>query len=65
MAYGILEDKYREDAAVKEMLPVIVKAVNASMKRDSASGDSYNVAVIDEKGYRDLTDKEKKQLLAD
>jgi 20S proteasome alpha/beta subunit len=47
------------------MLPVIVKAVNASMKRDSASGDSFNVAVIDEKGYRDLTDKEKKQLLAD
>jgi proteasome beta subunit len=65
VAYGILEDKYREGAAVKEMLPVIVKAVNASMKRDSASGDSFNVAVIDEKGYRDLTDKEKKQLLAD
>jgi proteasome beta subunit len=65
VAYGILEDKYREGAAVKEMLPVVVKAVNASMKRDSASGDSFNVAVIDEKGYRDLTDKEKKQLLAD
>jgi proteasome beta subunit len=65
VAYGILEDKYREGAAGKEMLPVIVKAVNASMKRDAASGDSFNVAVIDEKGYRDLTDKEKKQLLAD
>jgi len=65
VAYGILEDKYHEDAAVKEMLPVIVKAVNASMKRDAASGDSFNVVVIDEKGYRDLTEKEKKQLLAD
>jgi proteasome beta subunit len=65
VAYGILEDKYREGAAVKEMLPVIVKAVNASMKRDSASGDSFNVAVVDEKGYRDLTDKEKRQLLVD
>jgi len=65
VAYGILEDKYLEGAAVKEMLPVIVKAVNASMKRDAASGDSYNVVVIDEKGYRDLTEKEKKQLLAD
>jgi proteasome beta subunit len=65
VAYGILEDKFREDSTVKEMLPVIVKAVNASMKRDAASGDSYNVAVIDEKGYRDLTDKEKKQLLGD
>jgi proteasome beta subunit len=65
VAYGILEDKYKVDFPVKEMLPVIVKAVNAAMKRDSASGDSFNVAVIDAKGYRDLTDKEKRQLLAD
>lgn len=65
VAYGILEDKYREGAALTEMLPVVVKAVNASMKRDAASGDSYNVAVIDEKGYRDLSEKEKKHLLAD
>ena len=65
VAYGILEEKYKEDVPVREMLPVIVKAVDAAMKRDSASGDSFNVAVIDAKGYRDLTDKEKKQLLAD
>jgi len=65
IAYGILEDKYKEDVPVKEMLPVIVKAVNAAMKRDSASGDSFNVAVIDAKGYKDLTEKEKKQLLVD
>jgi len=65
VAYGILEDKYKDGVSVKEMLPVIVKAVDAAMKRDSASGDSFNVAVIDAKGYRDLTDKEKKQLLAD
>lgn len=65
LAYGILEEKYKDDVPVREMLPVIVKAVDAAMKRDSASGDSFNVAVIDAKGYRDLTDKEKKQLLAD
>ncbi len=65
IAYGILEDKYRESASVKEMLPVIVKAVNASMKRDSASGDSFNIVVIDSKGYRELGEKEKKQLLVD
>ena len=65
IVYGILEDKYKEDMSVKELLPVVVKAVNAAMKRDSASGDSYNVAVIDNKGYRELTEKEKKQLLAD
>ena len=65
VAYGILEDKFMDGAHVKEMLPVVIKAVNAAMKRDSASGDNYNVAVIDSKGYRDLNEKEKKQLLSD
>jgi len=64
IAYGVLEDKFKENMFAKETLPVIVKAVDSAMKRDSASGDSFNVAVIDEKGYRELTKEEKKQLLA-
>lgn len=63
IAYGILEDKYREGVSVKEFLPTIVKAVNSAMKRDAASGDSFNVAVINEKGYRELAEDEKKKLL--
>lgn len=63
IAYGILEDKYRENMSVKELLPVVAKAVNAAMKRDAASGDSFNIAIIDENGYRELTDEEKKVLL--
>jgi proteasome beta subunit len=64
IAYGVLEDKYREGMSVNELLPTIVRAVNAAMKRDVASGDSYNVTVIDENGYRELTDEEKSKLLA-
>lgn len=64
IAYGVLEDKYREDMSITELLPTIVKAVNAAMKRDVASGNSYNVTVIDENGYRELTDEEKSKLLA-
>jgi proteasome beta subunit len=63
IAYGVLEDKFREDMSVKELLPIVAKAVNAAMKRDAASGDSFNIAIIDEKGYRELTDEEKKELL--
>jgi proteasome beta subunit len=62
IAYGVLEDKYREDMPVEKLLPTIVKAVNAAMKRDIASGNSYNVTVIDNKGYRELTDEEKSKL---
>lgn len=64
IAYGILEDMFKEDMSAKEILPVIVKAVDSAMKRDAASGDSFNVAVIDVKGYQELTKEEKKQLLA-
>jgi len=64
IAYGVLEDKYREGVSINELLPIIVKAVNAAMKRDIASGNSYNVTVIDENGYRELTDEEKSKLLA-
>jgi len=63
IAYGILEDMYREGMTVNEMLPIIVKAVNAAMKRDIASGNSYNVTVIDTNGYRELSEEEKKNLL--
>jgi proteasome beta subunit len=65
IAYGILEDRYKENVSVKEFLPIIVKAVNSAMKRDAASGDNFNVAVIDDKGYRELPDEMKKKLLAD
>lgn len=63
IAYGILEDRFKENMPTEEALHVIAKAVDSAMKRDAASGDSFNVAVIDVKGYRELTKDEKKQLL--
>ncbi|MEM3616562.1 MAG: archaeal proteasome endopeptidase complex subunit beta [Candidatus Bathyarchaeia archaeon] len=64
IAYGVLEDKFREGMSVAEALPIIVRAVDSAMKRDTASGDSFNVAVVDANGYRELTNEEKKKLLA-
>lgn len=64
IAYGVLEDKYREDMTIEGLLPIIVKAVNSAMKRDVASGNNYNVTVIDKTGYRELTANQKSQLLA-
>jgi len=63
VAYGVLEDKYVEDASVEELLPIVVKAVDAAMKRNAGTGDSFDVTVIDEKGYRELTSTEKKKIL--
>ena len=33
------------------------------MKRDVASGNNYNIIVINEQGYKELTDEEKAKLL--
>jgi proteasome beta subunit len=65
IAYGVLEDKYKKGANVKDMLPTVVRAVDSAMKRDAASGDSFDIAIINEKGFRELNDKEKKGILAD
>jgi proteasome beta subunit len=64
IAYGVLEDKYREGMTIEELLPIIVKAVNAAMKRDVASGNNYNIIIIDKEGYRELAEAEKSKLLA-
>lgn len=63
IAYGVLEDKYRESSMIQEILPVVVRAVDSAMKRDAASGDSFDLVVIDKKGYRELDNEAKKNIL--
>jgi proteasome beta subunit len=62
-AYGVLEAEFSENSSVQEMLPVVVRAVDAAMKRDVNSGDSFDVAVIDGSGFRELTLEEKQKVL--
>jgi len=63
IAYGILEDNYCEGKTICELLPTVAKAVNAAMKRDVASGNSYNIIIIDRYGYKEMTVEEKNKLL--
>lgn len=62
IAYGILEDKYNEDVKIKEFISIVVKAVRSAMKRDTASGDSFDVVIIDENGIKELSDEEKESI---
>ncbi|HUO41596.1 MAG TPA: archaeal proteasome endopeptidase complex subunit beta [Methylomirabilota bacterium] len=64
VAYGVLEPGYKEGMSVKEAIPLVVTAVTSAMKRDSASGDSFDVAVISKEGYRELSEEEKKAVHA-
>jgi len=65
IAYGVLEGAYDRGKGVDELLPIVVRAVCSAMKRDVASGDSFDVAVITKQGYRELTEEEKKRLSKD
>ncbi len=63
IAYGVLEDKYKEGTKIGDLLSIVMRAVDSAMKRDTFSGDSFDLSVIDEEGYRELSDKEKDHLL--
>jgi proteasome beta subunit len=62
-AYGVLEAQFKEDSTVDEILSVVVRAVDSAMKRDVASGDSFDVAIINDEGFRELAPEEKKSIL--
>ncbi len=62
-AYGVLESQFKEDSLVEDMIKIVVKAVDSAMKRDIASGNSFDVAVINDEGFRELSLDEKKNIL--
>jgi len=63
IAYGILESEYKDGLMLEKGVTIAVKAVTSAMKRDSASGDNFDVVIIDKKGYRELSEEEKKSIL--
>ena len=59
--FGVLEDHYREDMTVEEGIDLAIRAITAAMKRDSASGNGIDVAVITPDGFKLLSDDEVKK----
>jgi proteasome beta subunit len=56
--YGILEDHYRKGLSTAEGINLAIRSIHAAMKRDAASGNGIDVAVITKKGYKQLTEEE-------
>jgi len=52
MAYGVLETNYKENMSEEEGINLTMKALNAAIQRDSASGEGIDIFVIDKKGIR-------------
>ncbi|MFO8050982.1 MAG: archaeal proteasome endopeptidase complex subunit beta [Thermoplasmatota archaeon] len=57
-AYGVLEDNYQDGLKTTDGIDLAIKALNAAMRRDSASGNGYDIVVIDKKGWKAVEEKE-------
>jgi proteasome beta subunit len=64
VAYGVLEAEFKEGQPAAKVYPLAVKALIAAMRRNAATGDSFDVAVLDKSGFREISEQEKDRLLA-
>lgn len=64
VAYGLLEEEYRDDLTVEEAKVVALRAVKAAITRNIGTGDGINVSIIDKDGFRLLTKEQKKAIIA-
>ena len=58
VAYGVLEDRFRDDLSVDEGLEVAIRVIKAAAERDTYSGNGFLVAKVDKNGF-EMLDKEK------
>jgi len=54
VAYGVLEDYYREDLTVEEAVEIAKKAIRTAILRDSATGDGIDVTIIGKDSYKEM-----------
>ena len=63
VAYGLLEEEYKEDVTVENAKTIALRAVKAAITRNIGTGDGINVAVIDKNGFRLLNNEQKKAII--
>jgi proteasome beta subunit len=64
VAYGILEEEFEEGMTTMKAYPLAAKAIIAATRRNVATGDHFDVAILDNQGFRELSEQEKDKLLA-
>jgi proteasome beta subunit len=64
VAYGVLEEEFEEGMTTTKAYPLAAKAIIAATRRNVATGDHFDVAILDKQGFRELSEQEKDKLLA-
>ncbi len=63
VAYGLLEEEYKDDLTVDDAKIIALRAVKAAITRNIGTGDGINVAIIDKNGFRLLSNEQKKAII--
>lgn len=63
VAYGLLEEEYKEDLTIEKAKQIALRAVKAAIVRNIGTGDGINIAIMDKDGFRLLTDEQKKSVI--
>jgi proteasome beta subunit len=63
VAYGLLEEEYRDDLNVEDAKVIALRAVKAAIIRNIGTGDGINVSIIDKDGFRLLSKEQKKAII--
>jgi proteasome beta subunit len=64
VAYGVLEAEFKEGMPAAKMYPLAAKAIISATRRNVATGDHFDVAILDREGFREISEQEKDKLLA-
>ena len=64
VAYGLLEEEYKDNLTLNEAKSIALRAVKAAITRNIGTGDGINVALIDKNGFQ-LLDSERKKAVLD
>ena len=62
-ALGVLEGDFRENMNEEEAVKLAYKAISSSIKRDVYTGEGIDIAIINKKGYKKLSDEETQKIV--
>lgn len=64
MAYGVLEDNYKDGISLKEGIYIAARAIKAAMARDIATGEGIDVYTITKKGISKVPKEEIQKIVS-
>ncbi len=63
-ALGVLEGDYKDNMTEEEAIKLAFKAVSSSIKRDVYTGEGIDIAIMNKKGYKKMTDEEVQKIVS-